>query len=52
MLSSRSNQILTTNMPNNKSLFRSIYYSHIKPNNCHVFITIGMNAILLNINLF
>ena len=39
------------NILNNKSSFGPIYWSHVKPNNYHAFITIGVYAILLNINL-
>ena len=38
-------------MSNNKFSFRMIYYSHLKSNNHHVFITTAAHAILLNMDL-
>ena len=38
-------------MSNNKSSFWLIYCSHVKPNNHHLFITIGAHAILVKYRL-
>ena len=38
-------------MSNNKSFFGPIYYSHIQPNNHHVFIIPSVHAILSNIDI-
>ena len=38
-------------MSNNKSFFGPIYYSHIKLNNHHAFITISAHTILSNIDI-
>lgn len=38
-------------MSDNKSSFRSIYYSHVKLNNYHMFITINVHVTLLYMDL-